>query len=128
MLWVISTYLDIVIMVQIGCTFDMTYATLLWVFYIITEKSIYFWKKFRFYIHSVRVSLHKEDANIRCKSDFYPTKTCVKIFSNQNQNEILALFLPTRATTMTPRNTLSALHTRCIRTIDTSVRPETKAE
>ena len=77
-------------------------------------------------VHSFRISLHKEDANIRCKSDFYPTKTRVKFFSNQNGKS--AFFLPTRATTMTPRNTLSALHTRCIRTMDTSVIPETKAE
>ena len=31
--------------------------------------------------------------------------------------------LPTKATTITPRNTLRALHRRCIRTVDTRVIP-----
>ena len=56
-------------------------------FSIITEKRI-LWKKFLI-LHSFWVSPHTEDANIRCKSDFFPTKTRVKILSNQNQNKIL---------------------------------------
>ena len=42
-------------------------------------------KKFRFYIYS-----EYRNANIRCKSDFYSTKTWDISFSNQDLNEISA--------------------------------------
>ena len=74
-------------------------------------------KNFRFYIYS-----GYRNANIKnkkCKNLGY------KLFKSRSEWNI-SIFLPTRATTMTPRKTLSALHTRCISTMDTSVMPETR--
>ena len=70
---------------HIGCIFDMTYATLLWVFFL--NRKCILLKKFRFYIYWE--SLHTE-MQILDVNQIYQTKNWAECFSNQDLNEISA--------------------------------------